>query len=201
MDYDVCGVILSGGNSRRFNSPKAFALYNQIPFWKHSLHALTDVTDIQIIVSHPDLLERFMGETNLSVIVDDHSVQGMGPMAGIYSALKYINAKWFVVLSCDIPIMERKVISELLSLRSENMKAIIPFIEGRVQPLVGIYHHSLLPLIGEQLKSGNYRLMSLLEKTDVRYVTEADLSVDPKVFQNINDVIALSNLIQFNKEH
>lgn len=199
MEYDACGVILSGGGSRRFKAPKAFALYNDVPFWEHSLHALEEVTDTQLVVSHPDLIKRFRETTHLPVIIDEQNVQGKGPLAGIYSAMKHVNAKWYVVLSCDIPVMERQVISKLQDLRSDSKKAIIPIIEGRVQPLVGIYHHSLLAKIEELLANGSYRLMSLLEVTDVLYITETELGVDPKVFQNINDFDTLSKLIQSKK--
>ncbi len=194
MEYNVCGVILSGGESRRFGAHKAFALYKGVSFWEHSFNALEGVTDTQIIVSHPALVERFKTITNLSVIEDDQRMQGNGPMAGIYSAMNQVNAKWYVVLSCDIPAIQKQVITELLALMSDTVEAIIPVIEGRFQPLVGLYHHSTFPKIKELLHNGNYRLMSLLEQINVQYVNENDLNVDPKVFRNINDLDAFTEL-------
>ncbi|MFZ3590891.1 molybdenum cofactor guanylyltransferase [Bacillus sp. DJP31] len=194
MEYDVCGVILAGGESRRFGAPKAFAQFKEVPFWEYSFKALEEVTNTQVIVSHPSLVDRFKMTTNLPVIVDDNLFQGNGPMAGIFSAMKHVKADWYMVLSCDIPAIQNLVITELLTQRDEAIQAIIPVIEGRVQPLVGLYHCSIYPKIKELLLSKSFRLMSLLKEVNVRYVNETDLMVDSKVFQNINDIDALTNL-------
>jgi molybdopterin-guanine dinucleotide biosynthesis protein A len=194
LEYQTCGIILSGGQSRRFGGPKAFARFNEIPFWEHSLNALKEVTDTQIIVSHPSLLDRFKETTNLPIILDDKRVRGNGPMAGLFSAMEHMKAEWYVVLSCDIPSINEEVIAMLLTYRKQPIEAIIPVIDGRVQPLVGIYHSSLYQRMKEQLFSGNYRVMSLLGNVNTLFLSEVDLKIDPQVFRNINDHEAFNQL-------
>jgi molybdopterin-guanine dinucleotide biosynthesis protein A len=194
LEYQTCGIILSGGESRRFGEPKAFATFNGISFWEHSLNGLKQVTDTQIIVSHPSLLDRFKEITNLPIILDDKRVRGNGPMAGVFSAMEHVRAEWYVVLSCDIPSINEDVITILLSFRKEPFEAIIPVVDGRVQPLVGIYHYSIYQQMKELLLSGNYRVMSLLNKVNTLFLSEVDLKIDPQVFQNINDPEAFNHL-------
>jgi molybdopterin-guanine dinucleotide biosynthesis protein A len=184
----VCGIVLSGGESRRFGRPKAFELYEDTPFWQHSLNALKNVTDNQIIVSHPSFVYKFVSDSpGLTVILDDDFVRGKGPMAGIYSAMKIKSAEWYVVLSCDIPRINESTVKKLLSLREPTGQAIIPTINGRIQPLVGLYHRSTLDKIEELLHNGNLRVMALLKEVNVLYVTEEDLQEEIGVFQNINN--------------
>jgi molybdopterin-guanine dinucleotide biosynthesis protein A len=189
------GIILSGGESRRFGKPKAFATYEGIPFWEQSYLALKDETDTQLIVSHETLADEFSNNTNLPIILDDPSVRGKGPMAGIYSGMKEAQADWYVVLSCDIPAIHKEVILKLLSYRRSSVDAIIPVINERFQPLVGIYHSSTFSVMKELLQNNKFRVISLLQKVNTLYLSETELGVDPSLFQNINDQDAYHQLI------
>jgi molybdopterin-guanine dinucleotide biosynthesis protein A len=195
MTEKIAGIILSGGESRRFGKPKAFATYKGIPFWKQSFLAMKNVTDSQLIVSHESLIDRFAEITDLPVILDDSSVRGKGPMAGIYSGMQDIQADWYVVLSCDIPAINEEVISKLLSFRSASVDTIIPVINDRFQPLVGIYHSSTIATMKELLLNNDFRVISLLKQVKTLYLSETELQVDPSLFQNINDQEAYNELI------
>lgn len=184
--HDIVGVLLAGGESRRFGKPKAFALFKEKDFWEHSLDAMRESTDQQIIISQPDLVIRFKGNTFCQVIEDDDIVMGKGPLAGIYTAIKHTRAKWYVVISCDVPLITRQTIQSLLNLRNDQVQAIIPQIKGKLHPLIGIYHYTVLDKIEQQLRDGDYRVITLLEKITVCYASENDLNVDVKSFSNIN---------------
>ncbi|MBM6619344.1 molybdenum cofactor guanylyltransferase [Bacillus suaedaesalsae] len=194
MDF-ICGVILSGGESRRFGKPKAFELYKGIPFWEYSLQALKNVTHQQIVVSHVNLIRKFEEsiDDSTQLVVDEEWVRGKGPMAGLYSAMKHVKAEWYVLLSCDIPKINETTISHLLSLRKQGDEAIIPVINDRVQPLIALYHKSVFTKLENQLLEHNLKMMSLLEKINVRYVS-AELNSEMESFQNINDGNDLNNL-------
>lgn len=198
----VCGVILSGGESRRYGKPKAFEMYNGQPFWKYSLEAVEKVTDQQVIVSHEKLLERFKEVIHDStlLILDDELVKGNGPMAGLFSAMKKVHAEWYVLLSCDIPKIKQDTISLLLSLIRKGDDAVIPIINDRIQPLVGVYHHSVLEKIENQLRQKKFKMMALLEQINVNYVTAEMLQHDIESFQNINDHQDFEILVQNEKK-
>lgn len=184
--HDIVGVLLAGGKSRRFGKPKAFASFEEQDFWKYSIDAMSENTDQQIIISQPDLVSRFKGKTSCEILEDDESVMGKGPLAGIYTAIKHKRAKWYVIISCDVPLIKRQTIHSLLNLRNDQVQAIIPQIKGKLHPLIGIYHYTVLDKIEQQLRDGDYRVIKLLEKITVCYVSEHDLNTEVKSFCNIN---------------
>src|SRR5699024_5684787 len=98
---NITGVLLAGGASRRYGEPKAFATYQGKSFYQWALEALQPYTDHIIIVSHPDLYDRFVKDASCNVVQDDPRFQGLGPLAGIYSAMKAMAADWYCVLACD----------------------------------------------------------------------------------------------------
>jgi len=180
------GVLLAGGESRRFGQPKAFAEYYGKKFWHYSMEALIDTTEKQIIISHQNLLTKFKEQTQVKVITDDHHFVEDGPKAGLYTAMKNEESEWFVILSCDIPLISGELIQKLLAYISPGKKVIIPNIEGKLHPLVGVYHHSVFPLIEKQLVNKDRKMMTLLNQVNGLFVTEKELNIDPKIFSNIN---------------
>ncbi|MCV9887450.1 molybdenum cofactor guanylyltransferase [Metabacillus halosaccharovorans] len=184
--HKTIGVLLAGGESRRFGQPKAFAEYHGKKFWHYSMEALIDTTEKQIIISHQNLLTKFKEQTQVKVITDDHHFVGDGPKAGLYTAMKNEESEWFVILSCDIPLISGELIQKLLAYISPGKKVIIPNIEGKLHPLVGVYHHSVFPLIEKQLVNKDRKMMTLLNQVNGLFVTEKELNIDPKIFSNIN---------------
>jgi len=182
----IIGVLLAGGESRRFGQPKAFAEYSGKFFWQYSMQALKETTEHQLIISHQNLLERFKEETEEIVLTDDPKFKGDGPMAGIYTAMKYEISEWYMILSCDIPLISAELVHKLQSFISPDKKIIIPNIKGKLHPLVGVYHYSVFPLIERQLENKERKMMTLLSQVEVCYVTEKELQTDPKIFCNIN---------------
>ncbi|HZH58450.1 MAG TPA: molybdenum cofactor guanylyltransferase [Metabacillus sp.] len=182
----IIGVLLAGGESRRFGQPKAFAEYSGKFFWQHSMQALKETTERQLIISHQNLLKRFKEETGQIVLTDDPKFKGDGPMAGIYTAMKYEMSEWYMILSCDIPLISAELVHRLQTFITSDKKIIIPNIEGKLHPLVGVYHYSVYPLIERQLENKERKMMTLLNQVEVCYVTEKELQTDSKIFSNIN---------------
>ncbi|MGM7720150.1 molybdenum cofactor guanylyltransferase [Metabacillus sp. Hm71] len=183
---ETIGVLLAGGESRRFGHHKAFASYQGKFFWEHSFSVLKAVSDKQIIISHPNIAGKLKDAVLCPVLLDEPDVKGKGPMAGMITAMNHVQAEWYVFLACDIPLITNQAVLRLLHFRQHDIKAIIPKINGRLQPLTGVYHHSIYSLMKEQLENHEYRIISLLEKIEVLYVTEKDLQVDPSIFRNVN---------------
>jgi molybdenum cofactor guanylyltransferase len=184
--HETVGVLLAGGESSRFGGKKAFAKFMGQSFWEHSYFALKGASNQQVIISHQDLINQFKEMVACQVLVDDEKVKGRGPLAGIYTAMKNIKAEWYVVVSCDIPFISEQTLHRLLDMRSASVTAVIPKVNGKLHPLIGVYHHSIFAKLEKQLSKHEYKMMSFLEKIDVIYVSEQELAVDAKVFSNIN---------------
>jgi len=180
----ITGVILAGGESQRFGSPKAFAIYRGKPFVDYAFEALKpNVHDI-MIVSHPKLAEKF-SHYCASVVEDDEDVKGKGPLAGLYTAMNYAQAEWYFILPCDVPKINALIVQNIIARAKRNYEAIIPIVNGKIQPLIGMYSTTLKSRITQQLLTGNYRILSLLEKSNVQYIAYG--KGDEEYFINVND--------------
>src|SRR5699024_8783911 len=100
------GVILAGGESRRFGSPKAFALRDHIPFYQYSLQAIEPFVSSTLIVTNPKLEGFFTNEdVKMNVVIDDAKYREQGPLAGIYTAMDTIVTDWYMVIPIDVPFV------------------------------------------------------------------------------------------------
>lgn len=180
----IVGVVLTGGQSRRFGSPKAFENFNGKAFYHYSIDALKDIVNEIVVISHPTITERFKKELtrqDILLIEDDLNFIGNGPLAGIYSAMKATEGDWYIVLPCDLPLITKNTIEKIINSRSESDDAVVPISNERIQPLVALYHRSVYHVLLQQLKNSRYRMTDFLSKINVNYLS--------KDMNHINDFI------------
>lgn len=184
MKDKIIGIVLSGGQSRRFGSPKAFARKDGKYFYQYSIDALSSVVDSFVLVTNPTLISKFLyeQEVNFAIITDKKEYDGLGPLAGIFSGMEYIRGDWYVISPIDVPFINRNIFQSLLLHRDKNIDAIIPVVSGKIQPLLSIYHYRVKRLIQLQLESNTLSVQELLKKCRVKYVSMEE----EKAFYNIN---------------
>lgn len=102
-------VLLAGGASRRFGEPKAFVKWKGRMFYECAKEALGEQT---VIISRPEFIDRFQENGENEVYQDAEPFQGMGPLAGIYTAFKKTDGDLYTVLSCDTPLIQRRTMLE-----------------------------------------------------------------------------------------
>ena len=183
----IIGILLAGGESRRFGSPKAFASFHNKPFYQSVLNQLYPVIDEAIIVTKANLLEKFILETagDLKVIKDEDVFQGMGPLAGIYSGIMHTSGDYYFAVACDMPLVTEGLFSFLIQELNKHptAMAVVPVSSDRRQPLCAIYHSSCQPIIEQLLISGRKRMNDLLDSIDPLYV---EVENDKNQFLNVN---------------
>lgn len=106
---DITGIVLAGGRSSRFGSNKALSEFSGKSFLQNSVELLIPYTQ-QVVVSgsYPEY------ETlQLPVLKDE--IPGIGPMGGIYTALKQCTTDWFLILTCDMPLISAPIITQMLN--------------------------------------------------------------------------------------
>lgn len=177
------GVILAGGLSRRFGSPKAFAKMKGRYFYEYTVDALKPYCHEIVVVTRPELVERFPSE--LQVIVDDPSHAGNGPLAGIYSAMKRFTAVRYIVLPCDMPFIHEQFIEGLLQNKEANIVAVKTSTQDH--PLVSVWKPSVLKALGNTLNQKQFRVVPFLEKVHAKWIDAESLSEDfETILKNIN---------------
>lgn len=183
MDEKIIGVLLAGGHSKRFGSPKMFAERNGVAFFRYSLRALAPFVAKTCIVALTSDHKAFLHlDQNVTIIRDLEAFQSQGPLAGILSAMVSETADWYLVVPADTPFIEKSILKELLDNRETGKQAIIPNVNGQLQPLIGLYHKSVQKVILELLVNEQRSVHNLLNQIAVK---ECKFD-DDRPFLNIN---------------
>lgn len=150
------GFVLAGGASSRMGRHKAL-----IP-WQGSTLLETVATRVfeaagSVTVIGPP--ERYPS-IPLQVVADLRP--GLGPLAGIESALEQTTAEWNLILACDMPFVTAAFMRELLEKAERlNPDCLVPF-AGRLQPLCAVYHRRCLEPFRRALDGGTRSMIDAL---------------------------------------
>lgn len=121
---------------------------------------------------------------------------GLGPLGGLVTGLERARHDWCLVLACDLPMMRTPVL-ELLVGHREGVEAVVPEVDGRLQPLAACYARSCGPALDACLREGRLSLQRALAELRVKIVPEDEVrAVDPDLvsFRNVNTPADLAAL-------
>jgi molybdopterin-guanine dinucleotide biosynthesis protein A len=191
----ITGVILAGGENRRFPSLKAFikiASYkDNHTIIERNLKLLKGIFD-EVFIS-TNIPEKYF---YLDAPLIGDVLPSRGPMSGIYSSL--INAKGdcIFVIACDMPFVKREVVSVICEKHLEmssikQVDATIPVFNDELQPLFGVYCKTALPYLENCVLNEKTSMKRLLSEINTNFIVESDImKIDPtgKSFVNINTV-------------
>lgn len=183
MIDDTTGVILAGGASSRFGSNKALALLAGTPLIGHTAATLDRLFPAHLLVTNTPDTYRFLDWPTTA----DHFQQA-GPLAGIHAALSAMTTSRAFIAGCDMPMVSEPLIRLLCDLAGD-WDAVVPWPDGRPEPLYAVYHRDCLEAISAQLAAGERKIGLLFPHLRIRRVTEAEiLSVvsDLSTFCNVN---------------
>jgi molybdopterin-guanine dinucleotide biosynthesis protein A len=163
------GLLLTGGASRRFGTPKGEFLVLGERLADRTARALATVAD--------PALEVGPGYSSLEVVVEPQP--GSGPLAGIAAGRTALLARGFadtpaLVLAVDLPFLEVGILGALIAARPAD--AVVPRVDGVPQPLCARYSGACLARAVELVNSGERSMRALLHAVDVRWLDEEDWS-------------------------
>lgn len=166
------GLVLAGGESRRFGANKLLADFNGTTMVEHVVGVISPVVDeAHLSVADDSVLPPGLRDR---AIVD--VVGGIGPLGGIYSGLMLLNADWLLVLAADLPFLTEGSVGRLAAGRSSDSEAILACdSNNRVQPLAACYHSSTRPAAEACIAEGQYAMMHFITRLGkVEHVTLPD---------------------------
>lgn len=106
---------------------------------------------------------------------------GRGPLGGLHAGLLECRTELLLLTAVDCPFVTRELAEDLLGYIG-SMDACVYTLEGRPQPLFGLYRSSCLPAAEGMLKEGDNRMRGLLERVRTVYVPARD----GRPFRNLN---------------
>lgn len=182
---DITGVVLAGGENRRFGGKsKTDILINGKTILVRIFETLGEIFDDIIIVTKNSGNLRESGDYR---IVKDILAKA-GPLGGLYSGIKASAKEAVFVVGCDMPFLNRQLISKQIDLFLDNKcDAVIPLFNGNPEPLHSVYAVSILPVIERILdKNTDYSMMNFISLIRVNYLKVENSSGEAKSFININ---------------
>ncbi|MBT8314647.1 MAG: NTP transferase domain-containing protein [Maribacter sp.] len=115
----IYGLVLSGGKSTRMGKDKGLIAYHGIPQREYLYHLLEKVCTKTFISIRKEQVTDIPSTFNSIIDVDVYR----GPFNGMLSAhKKHLDVAW-LVLACDLPLIDERSLQELISARQENAYA------------------------------------------------------------------------------
>lgn len=147
------GLVLSGGKSTRMGEDKGLIKYHNLPQREHLYHLLNEVCDQTFLSIRKDQ-EKDISNSFKTILDND---EFRGPYNGLLSAHKaYPEAAW-LVLACDLPLMDKKALQELIAARNSDKlaSAYADADDPLPEPLCAIWEPEALKQSVEYLQAGN----------------------------------------------
>lgn len=165
----ITGVLLVGGASERFGSPKPLALFRGETLAERGWRILGEAFPLWLAVGKGDL------ELPFDVVVEPPEPRA--PIAGLVAGLRAATTELAVFLPVDCPLVTPELLRELGAACAVTQTG----------PLPGAYAKADLPELERRLAAGEYSLRGLNPR-----VVEAD----PRLLANANTPLELSALEQ-----
>lgn len=153
------GVVLAGGQSRRFGSDKAQAQYQHSSMLQRAVALLRAVCPDVFVVTQAD---RSYLEVDADIIHD--IVPECGPLGGLYTATRFCKTSFMLVLTCDMPCVSPEMLQELLVHHDRNVLVS----SYQAHPFPGIYARSLESQLKQTIATQDYRVRAFLNKIPQR---------------------------------
>ncbi len=183
---NVTAIVLCGGKERRFGSSKADAVVGGKRIIDRITERLKPLANQILIVT--SLEKKDLPITNQAQIVVD-KYPGRGPLGGVYTGLLASENKYSIVVGCDNPFINNRLLQYMVSL-TDNYDAVIPRLgKDMIEALHSIYSKSCLPVMQQALEENRLSIYKIIDHLNVRYVHRDEYqAIDPRMlsFFNIN---------------
>jgi molybdopterin-guanine dinucleotide biosynthesis protein A len=177
---DINALVLTGGKSVRMGERKDLMRWNskEQRLWLADL--LSNFCDEVFISCRQEQVSEI--ENGYNTLSD--TFLNMGPLSGILSALRSNREKAWLVLACDLPLIDSCTIQYLIENRNPDKIATTyesPF-DGLPEPLITIWESKSYPLLLEYLGKGITCPRKVLINNDVQLL----LAKQPQTLMNVN---------------
>jgi molybdenum cofactor guanylyltransferase len=198
-------IVNAGGKSRRMGQDKALlrlpAHTGGKTLLAHIIQRMQPCIDGEtlLVANRADLAAQ-AGLFSGSVHVTADRWPDAGALGGLATGLSLLlergNCAWSLCVACDMPFVSPKIMM-LLARKvraAREIQAVVPVVEGQVQPFHALYHVDLAQHLRRALSSGNLRIADALSGARVLLVEDAsiwrelDLAPDEcrRAFWNVN---------------
>jgi molybdopterin-guanine dinucleotide biosynthesis protein A len=172
----LTGVLLVGGASRRFGSPKALARIGDETLAERAWRVLGEACEERIAVG------KAADALPLPFPVLDDGTKTRAPLAGVVAGLRAASHDLSVVLPVDVPSVTAALLLELADACADAAVT-------ASGPLPAVFRKRALPLLEGRLATGALAVRAALAELEVRVI-----EADPALLVNVNTAADLRRL-------
>jgi molybdopterin-guanine dinucleotide biosynthesis protein A len=142
--------------------PKQFVEIGDVTMIEHVVAALSEEVDEVVLLGAGPVPSDLEG---LRRVADAKDCRG--PMAGLLGAMRAEPEAAWVLAACDLPLLRPEAVRWLVRRRRRSVWAILPSLEGVVEPLLALYEAEALALLEETAAAGVHTLRRLVSNPRV----------------------------------
>jgi molybdopterin-guanine dinucleotide biosynthesis protein A len=188
VNLPVLGVLLAGGENRRYGSHKALARVGGRSILDRGLASLAEVTERIGIVANDPAPYRPSGRP-----VRPDVRPGTGVLGGLLTAVEWAGDEGCgaaVVLACDMPFVPGALLRRLAE-EADPATVSVPASPGPrgLEPLCGVYGARTAAAIAAALDRGDRAVISFFDAVEVRILAPDEVrrfGAPERMFWNVN---------------
>ena len=171
MDFAGLGVmVIAGGQSSRMGTDKRFLELDGCSLLERQLQKIVQLPfgERYLCGGAPDARLWELGRRyDMELLTDER--EAAGPLEGLRVGLSRLRAEYALAVSADMPLFQFELLKPLLAEAAGEL-AVIPVAGGRRQPLAGLYHRDILPVVRSALARGEHKLGQVIAAVPHRFV-------------------------------
>ncbi|MFH1764986.1 MAG: molybdenum cofactor guanylyltransferase [Gemmatimonadota bacterium] len=186
---DILGVVLAGGESRRFGMDKALfpLLGRAMASW--ALEAMRPWTSSQVVITNSGEVAEALG-----VPGRPDRIPGLGPLGGLHAGLSWAREEGregLFLLACDLPLVTGELVGRILGSWPEDSLAVVPGSRGPLgfEPLCAGYDAAGLQGLEALIETGKRSMESALTQMGTFRIRPTELGSREELavaFTNVN---------------
>jgi len=181
---DLCAAIVAGGQARRFDgADKSRLIVEGRPIIVRQLDVLRRITSSIAIIAND--ASRF---ADLGLPIHADVIPGTGALGGLYTALVHAPADRVLVVACDLPFLDERLLARLADLAAGADGAWVRTARGP-EPFLACYRRSAADTVRGELEAGYLRAQDLarvLRLVELDEAAVAEFGPVSRLLANVN---------------
>ena len=167
------GIVLAGGRGLRLGRYKASIELNGESLIQRVVSRLSYLGgEVIIVIAEGQKLPKLSACPEPRIVTDVYP--GRGPLVGIYTGLLNSRSDYNLVVACDMPLLNQRLLAYMLK-EADGFDVAIPRLGNMLEPLHAVYSKNCIQAIERLLGEDSLKIDRLLNLVKVRYVESEEI--------------------------